>query len=114
MTDRFIEQVADIAGRTAKALEKVAGELEAQHGMVTQPGMLRTIAKTQRKLAVDCTTTTQPIEIDRYNLTKRLRKIMNECSEVAADLLARGKPGHNELAEAAELIRDALESQQVS
>ena len=110
MTERFMERVADLAGRSSKAIDKVAGELEAR-GMVTQPGLLRTIAKSHRKLAIDCMTTTQPIEISRYDLTKRIEVIMNECKEIAAELLNRGEPGHNELAEAAELLQQALDDQ---
>ncbi len=107
MVDRFIERVANLAGRTAKALEKVAAELE-EAGFVTQPGILRAIAKSNRALSHDCSTTTQPIEIGRYDLTSRLNRIMNESREIAADMMSRSKPGHNELYEASELIEKVL------
>jgi hypothetical protein len=110
MVDRFIEKVANLAGRTAKALDTLASELEKE-GFVTQPGILRAIAKSNRSLANDCATTTQPIEIGRYNLTARLKKIIYESRDVAADMLERGKPGHNELSEAADLMQSILDDQ---
>jgi len=111
MVDRFLERVANLAGRTSRALDKVAKELEGD-GYVTQPGMLRAIAKSNRALAHDCATTTQPIEVERYNLTARLKKIMDESREVAADLMSRGKPGHNELSEASDLIEKVMNMQE--
>jgi len=110
MDDRFIERVANLAGRTARALEKVSAELE-DAGFITQPGMLRAIAKSNRDLSRDCSTSTQPIEIGRYDLTSRLNKIMDEAQEIAADIMSRSKPGHNELYEASELIKKVLEMQ---
>ncbi len=110
MVDRFLERVANLAGRTSRALDKVASELE-KDGYITQPGMLRAIAKSNSALAHDCATTTQPIEVERYNLTNRIKKLKEEADEVAADLLSRGKQGHNELSEISVLAQRALELQ---
>lgn len=110
MVDRFLERVANLAGRTSKALDKVATELE-EAGFVTQPGMLRAIAKSNQDLSHDCSSTTQPIEIARYDLTSRLNRIMDESREIAADMMSRSKAGHNELYEASELIEKVLDMQ---
>ncbi len=107
MVDRFIQRVADLAGRTSRVLKKVAAELE-EEGYVTQPGLLKVVAKSNEALAHDCSTKTQPIDVDRYNLTERLRKIIEETDDIAADLLSRGKIGHNELSEASGLFRKVL------
>lgn len=110
MVDRFIERVANLAGRTARVLEKVSEELE-EAGLITQPSLLRVIAKANRDLAHDCLTKTQPIEIGRYDLTSRLNRIMDESREIAAELMARGQSGHNEIYEASELIEKVLKMQ---
>ena len=52
MVDRFIERVAELAGRTSRVLNKVAAELE-EEGFVTQPGLLKAIAKSNETLAHD-------------------------------------------------------------
>jgi len=110
MVDRFIERVAELAGRTSRVLKQVASELE-EEGYVTQPGLLKAIAKSNEALAHDCSTVTQPIDVSRYNLTDRLKRIIEEADDIAADLLSRGKVGHNELSTVSEMLREIMGSQ---
>jgi hypothetical protein len=107
MVDRFIERVADTAGRTARALRKVASEIDESY--VTQRGLLNTIAEANDKLSHDCATSTQPIDVERYNLPERLKKIIEELDNVAADLLSRGIIGHSDLSEASSAIRKVVD-----
>ncbi len=107
MVDRFIQRVADLAGRTSRVLRKVADELE-EEGYVTQPSLLKAVAKSNEALAHDCSTKTQPIEIGRYNLTERLKKIIDETDDIAADLLSGGEDGHNDPSEAGGIPSKAM------
>jgi len=111
MADSFMERVANLAGRTAKALDQLAGELD-QAGFVAQSVMLRSIAKSNRKLCHDCSATTQPIEIESYNLTVKIRRIMEDAREVAELMIEEGRPGYREVSEAADIMQAAIDSQE--
>lgn len=110
MTDPFIDRVAELSGQTNKTLEQVAEDLEAS-GLPTQARTLRVMAKMHMSLAHDCLTTTQPIEIFSHDLSVRIRRSIEEIKEISADLLTRGKGGHSELSEAAELLQRAVDQQ---
>lgn len=110
MTDPFIDRVAELAGQTKKTLEQLADEI-GEAGLQAQASTLRVIAKQHERLAYDCMTTTRPIEIVHHGLSVRIRKYLVDIDEMATDLLARGKPGHRELGEAAALMRLALTKQ---
>jgi len=110
MTDPFIDHVAELAGQTKKTLEQLANELD-EAGLQAQAAILRVIAGQHKKLAHDCLTTTQPIDIVRHDMTARLSKSIEEIEEISAELLTRGRSGHSELSEAAGLLKRALDRQ---
>lgn len=110
MVDRFIERVASLSGRTVKVLERVSDELR-QAGFVTQVELLKVISDAHRRLARACISETQPIEIERYDLTERLKKIIDESRDVAADMISRRRPGHSEVSDAADLIQKVLDEE---
>lgn len=110
MTDRFIDRVAELAGKTTRTLEQVARDLD-ESGLTAQAATLRSISKMHAKIACDCLVETQPIEVERFRLSDRIEKSIDEIEEIAADLLNRGKPGHSELSEAAELLVRARKQQ---
>ena len=110
MTDPFIDHVAELAGQTKKSLEQIADELD-ESGLEAQASILRVMAGQHRQLALDCLTTTQPIDIARHDLVTRLLKSIEEIEELSAELLTRGKKGHSELSEAATLLQRAVDQQ---
>lgn len=110
MTDRFVDRVSDLAGRTTRTLEQVCADLE-EVGLYAQANTLRNISREHAQISVDCLVETQPIEVQRYNLKERIERSMEEVQEISADLLSRGKPGHSEMSEAADLIGQAMEQQ---
>lgn len=44
-------------------------------------------------------------------MTDRLKRIIEEVDDIAADLLSRGKVGHNELFTVSEMLREIMGSQ---
>ena len=110
MTDRFTDRVAELAGQTTRTLKEVAAACD-DSGLVAQASTLRNIADLHAKIALDCLTETQPIEVERYNLIDRIQKTIEEIEEISADLLTRGKKGHSELSEAASILHRALAQQ---
>lgn len=109
MTDRFIDRVANLAGDTTRVLKQTADALE-QSGLVTQANILRRVAALHEQIALDCLIETQPIEVARFQLPERIAKQAEALKDLAADLLERGHPGHSEVAEAAELLENALKN----
>lgn len=110
MVDRFIERVASLSTRTVNVLDRVSDELK-EAGFVTQHELLRIISDAHRRLAQACMSDTQPIEVERYNLTNRLKKIIDEARDVAADMLSRRRNGHSDMSEAADLIQKVLDNE---
>lgn len=108
MVDRFVEKVAEFAGKTARTLEEIASVFD-EIGLEEHGKKLREIAKQHSQLALDCLTETQPIEVQRYRIPERIQANVRILRELSADLLTRGKPGHNEIEEAADLLQSALE-----
>jgi hypothetical protein len=105
MTDRFVDRVADLAGRTTRALNSVADKLDAADaGLEADAQLLRGIATQQAKVALDCMVETQPIELERRAPAKHLRDLAEEARQLAATLMSRSLPGHDGASEAAEYL----------
>lgn len=105
VTDRFIDRVAELAGRTARVLEQLAKTIEdGDAGFEAQVDQLRRVAEEHRKVALDCLVETQPIALRRVSLGRQLRDLAEEARQVAAELLQRGVYGHTEASEAAEQL----------
>lgn len=110
MVDRFVERVANLAGLTCRTLEEIAkvqDEAGLPHGET-----LRQLARQHQQVALACLTETQPIEVQRYRTAERIETNIRALRELSADLLTRGKQGHNEIEEAADLLQLALEKNQ--
>ena len=107
MVDRFIERVAELSGQTCRTLEELAKVMD-ESGL-PHASVLRNIAKTHAQIALDCLSETQPIEVQRYNLTDRIKMIIKSMEELSSDLLSRNKRGHAEVDEAISFLRLVLE-----
>lgn len=110
MADRFTDRVAVLAGQTTRTLQQIAKELE-ESGLPAQANTLRSIAKLHAQIANDCLIETQPIELERYRLNDRMASCVEEIREISADLMARRKPGHGEMSDAASIVEHVLERQ---
>lgn len=102
----FIDRVSELASRTKKILDIVAGELE-QSGLASQARVLRVVAKEHAKLLHDCLTTTQPISI-RSEVASRIVKTISEINELSSATLDREKEARDELEKASKILQDAL------
>jgi len=110
VTDKFIDRVAKLATQTKQALNDIAEELDFA-GLPAQARTLRSIAKEQSRLAIDCLATTQSIEPNLFNFKKRVKKCVENLHELATDLMANSHSGHSEVSEAAKIIERLLEEQ---
>jgi|GEM_PF-3954827 len=107
MVDRFVDRVANLAGLTSRTLEEIAKVID-ETGL-PHAATLRQLAREHSKIALDCLVETQPIEVERFNIGDRIETSVRLLQELASDMMARGKDGHSEVSEAAELLRLALE-----
>jgi len=124
VTDRFIDRVSELAGRTKRALDQVAEVLqrvedEKGAGIEAYIVTLQRIANEHAKIALDCLVETQPLELLRLQPDKRLEKMAEDAREIATDLLTRRIPGDGRvedaatyLSEAAQVVRQELERRQ--
>lgn len=106
MVDRFIDRVAELAGRTARVLDEIARECD-EVGLSAQAAVLRRVADEHRKIALDCLVETQPIEVRRIPLGTHLRNLAEEVRQVSAELMERGVPVHQGTSEAAEQLYES-------
>jgi len=110
MVDRFVERTANLAELTCRTLDEIAkvqDEAGLPHGEI-----LRQLARQHKQMLIACLTETQPIEVPRYRTSERIETSIRSLRDLSADLLARGKEGHNEIEEAADLLQLALEKNQ--
>lgn len=108
MTDVFLDRVSQLAGRTARVLDAIAQVLEEQE-LVNQAKTLRRVADDHKKIALDCLTETQPIEVRRLPIGRQLRNLAEESRQVAAELMQRGIPGHTKISEAAQELDEVAD-----
>ena len=110
MTEPFMDQVAELAGQTTRTLEQIAEDLDMS-GLGAQATTLRTIASLQRKLAHDCLTTTQPIDIARHDFVVRLLRAIEEIENISDELMMEGRGSSSELLEAVSLLQSVVDQQ---
>lgn len=111
MTDKFRDAVSELSERTARTLDEVS-EKVYEAGLLEPSNTLNSLSEQHKKMVHNCLVETQPIDAIRYDLNRRFRNDIEELRELAADLLSRGKPGHDQISEAAELLEEALGLQQ--
>lgn len=97
MVDRFVDRVAELSGRTTRTLKLVAEQLY-EAGLDPQGRLVARIAEEHAKVALDCLVETQPIDVGRLNYAKRVKVIIRDLENLAADLELANKDFQSVLA----------------
>ena len=108
MTDKFIDRIAELAGRTARVLDSLAVSVE-EVGLAPYADTMRRVANEHRKVALDCLVETQPISTRRVSIGRQLRDLAEEAKQVAAELMKRGIPGHDSVSESAMMLEEVAD-----